>query len=172
MQSQMSLHYSLFAKVITLSSVLNLCYHLIIDCINVPKYLYRHGDYESMTHELLNIDWAHLFERQDTNAMWLCFHTKLLNLTDRYIPIEAFNSKPKPKWLDLFTLKKIKLKHKAWNIYKTTRHHKDFVFYAKCRNIATTAVKYAKTSFETKLAKDIQLNPTLFWKYVRDNTKV
>ena len=43
---------------------------------------------------------------------------------------------------------------------------------SKCRNIATTAVKYAKSSFETKLAKDIQQNPTLFWKYVRNNTKV
>ena len=41
--------------------------------------------------------------------MWLCFHTKLLNLIDKYIPIETFNSKPKPKWLDLFTLKKTKL---------------------------------------------------------------
>ena len=104
--------------------------------------------------------------------MWLCFHTKLLNLIDKYIPIETFNSKPKPKWMDLFTLKKIKLKHKAWNIYKTTRHHEDFISYAKCRNIATTAIKYAKSSFETKLAKDIQQNPTLFWKYVSNNTKV
>ena len=60
--------------------------------------------------------------------MWLCFHTKLLNLIDKYIPIETFNSKPKLKWLDLFTLKKIKLKHKAWNIYKITRCHEDFIF--------------------------------------------
>ena len=124
-----------------------------------------------MTHELLNIDWAHLFG-QGTDAMWLCFYTKLLNLIDKYIPIETFNSKPKPTWLDLVTLKKIKLKHKAWNIYKTTRRHEAFIFYAKCRNIATTAVKYTKSSFETKLAKDTQHNPTLFWKYVRNNTKV
>ena len=27
-----------------------LCYHFF-DCINVPKYLYGRGDYESMTHE-------------------------------------------------------------------------------------------------------------------------
>ena len=43
---------------------------------------------------------------------------------------------------------------------------------AICRNIATTAVKYNKLSFETKLAKDIQQNSTLFWKYIRNNTKV
>ena len=102
------------------------------------------------------------------NAMWLCFHTKLFNLTDKYIPLERFNSKPKPKWLNLFTLKKIKLKHKTWNIYNITRHHEDFISYAKYRNIATTAVTYAKWSFETKLAKDIQQNPILFWKYVTE----
>ena len=127
MQSQMSLH----CPVISFEF---LCYHSI-DCINVSKHLYGHGDYESMTHELLNIDWAHLFEGQDTNAIWLCFHTKLLNQIDKYIPIENFNSKSKPKWLDLFTLKKIKFKHKIWNIYKTTRNHEDFIYYAECRTL-------------------------------------
>ena len=84
-----------------------------IDCINVLKYLYGCGDYGSITHELLNIDLAHLFEGQDMNAMWLCYHTKPLNLINKYIPIESLNLKPKPKWLDLFTLtEKIKLKHK------------------------------------------------------------
>ena len=33
-------------------------------------------------------------------------------------------------------------------------------------------IRYAKLSFETKLAKDIQQNSTLFWKYVRNSTKV
>ena len=63
----------------------------------------------------------------------------------------------------------IKIKHKAWN---GTGRHEDFISYTKYRNIATAAVKYTKQSFETNLAKDIQQNPTLFWKYVRNNTKV
>ena len=66
---------------------------------------------------LLNIDWAHLFEGQDMNVMWLWFHAKLLNLIDKYNPVETFNFKPKPKWLNLFKLKKIKSKHKTWNSY-------------------------------------------------------
>ena len=148
-----------------------LCYHSV-ECINVPKYLYGRGDYESMTHELLNVDWAYLFEGQDIDSMWSCFHTKLLKLIDKYIPIKTFNSKPKPKWLDCSTLKKIKIKHEAWNIYKATGHHEDFISYTKYRNIATAVVKYAKQSFETNLSKDIQQYPTLFWKYVRNNTKV
>ena len=40
-----------------------------------------------------------------------------------------------------------------------------FVSYTKCRNIATTAVKYAKFLFETQLAKKTsrKILYTLFW---------
>ena len=148
-----------------------LCYHSI-ECVNVPKYLYGRGDYRSMTHELLDTNWAQLFEGQDMESMWLCFHTKLLNLIDKYIPVKTASSKPKPKWLDWPTLKAIKLKHKTWNTYKVTKRHVDYISYSKCRNNATAAVKHAKSTFETKLARDIQHNPNLFWKYVRSNTKV
>ena len=70
-----------------------------------------------MTQELLDTDWVQLFEEQDMESMWLCFHTKLLNLIDKYIPVKTDSSKPKPKWLNWSTLKTIKLKHKAWNKY-------------------------------------------------------
>ena len=39
-------------------------------------------------------------------------------------------------------------------------------------NACYKAVKYAKSTFETNLARNIQHNPNLFWKYVRSNTKV
>ena len=148
-----------------------LCYHSI-ECVNVLKYLYGRGDYRSMTHELLDTNWAQLFEGQYMESMWLCFHTKLLNLIDKYIPVKTASSKSKPKWLDWPTLKAIKLKHKTWNTYKATKRHVDYISYSKCRNNATAAVKHAKSKFETKLARDIQHNPNLFWKYVRSNTKL
>ena len=66
----------------------------------------------------------------------------------------------------------IKHKHKAWNTYKATRRCEDYISYTKCRNKVTAAVKYAKSTFETNLARNIQHNPNLFWKYVRSNTKV
>ncbi|XP_065895972.1 uncharacterized protein [Dysidea avara] len=148
-----------------------LCYHSI-ECVNVPKYLYGRGDYRFMSHELLDTNWAQQFEGQDMESMWLCFHAKLLNLIDKYIPVKTASSKPKPKWLDWPTLKAIKLKHKTWNTYKATKRHVDYILYSKCRNYATAAVKHAKSTFETKSARDIQHNPNLFWKYVRSNTMV
>ena len=48
-----------------------LCYHSV-ECINVPKYLYGRGDYESLTHELMNVDWAYLFKGQDIDSMCSC----------------------------------------------------------------------------------------------------
>ena len=64
-------------------------------------------------------------------------------------------------WLAHAWFKKIKLKYKAWNTYKATVCH-DFISYTKCRNIATTAVKYAKSSFGTQLGQDNQQDPTVF----------
>ena len=81
-----------------------LCYHSI-ERVNVPRYLYDQGDYESMMHELLDIDWAQLFENQNMESMWLSFHTRMLDLINKYVPVQTFSSTTKPKWLDQATQK-------------------------------------------------------------------
>ena len=59
-----------------------------------------------MTHKLLNIDWAHLFEGQDMDAMWLCFHTKLLNLIDKTFQLKVLTPNPNPNgWIYLHSKK-------------------------------------------------------------------
>ena len=126
----------------------------------------------SMTRELLNTDWEVLFEGLDAENMWHLFHSKLLSLIDKYIPIQLVEPNSKPKWLNSFALKTIKQKHKAWNTYKSTHWQSDYVLYTTKRNIATAAVKRAKSNFELKLADSVKRNPSAFWKYVRENAKV
>jgi len=41
--------------------------------LNVSQYLYNHGDYESMKHELLNTDWEQVFESLNMQSMWSTF---------------------------------------------------------------------------------------------------
>jgi len=97
----------------------------------------------------------------------------MLFLIDKYIPLRIFKSNVKHKWLNSSTtLKLIKQKHKAWNTYKATHHHADFILYTKHRNAATASIRKAKSSFETNLANNVKNNPLLFWKYVRNNSKV
>ena len=104
--------------------------------------------------------------------MWSVFHTKILSLINKYIPTCIFKPNSKPKWLDSSTLRLIKKKHKAWNTYKATRRHTDFILYTKSRNIATSSIRKAKSTFEFNLAINVKHNPSLFWKYVRNNAKV
>ena len=99
-------------------------------------------------------------------------HSKVLLLIDKYIPTRIFKSYSKPKWLDSSTLKLIKQKHKAWNTYKATRHYADFILYTRSINIATASIRKAKSTFESNLAISIKNDPSLFWKYVRNNAKV
>ena len=40
------------------------------------------------------------------------------------------------------------------------------------RSNATAAAKRAKSTFELKLVDNVKQNPSVFWKYVRENAKV
>ena len=44
--------------------------------------------------------------------------------------------------------------------------------YTKCRNAAIISIRKAKSSFETNLASHVKNSSSLFWKYVRSNSKV
>ena len=63
------------------------CYFNITGCRNY-KYIYGRGDYQSMTSELLNINWTTLFKGLDIDAMWSLFHSTMLQLIDDYIPTQ------------------------------------------------------------------------------------
>ena len=61
--------------------------------------------------------------KPDQPNQWLraCIHSRI------------FKSNTKPKWLNSTTLKLIKRKYKAWNMYKATCCHSDFIS-QKCRH--------------------------------------
>jgi len=150
-----------------------LTFYVIVQLTAITKYLHNHGDYTSITSQLLNTNWEVLFEGLNTDEMWSLFHSKLLFLIDKYIPTQKFQPNSRPKWLNSSTLKAIKQKHKAQNTYKATHRHDDYVTYTTKRNIAAAAaVKRAKSDFELKLVDSVKQNPSVFWKYVQEIAKV
>ena len=99
--------------------------------------------------------------------MWSCFHTKLLKLIDKYIPIKTFDSKPKPKWLDCSTLKRLRSNIKLGIFIRPPDVMKTSFLILSVETLLLQLLNMPnKQTFEMKLAKDIQQNPTLFWKYV------
>ena len=148
------------------------CYLKINGCRNY-KYNYGRGDYQSMTSELLNINWPILFNGLDIDATWSIFHSTMLQLINKYVPTILISSPgPRPMWMNSATLKAVKQKRKAWMKYKATRQISDFVTYTKYRNLSTIAVRDAKYTFERNLASKVKSDCNLFWKYVRSCTKV
>ena len=94
------------------------------------KYNYGQGDYQSMTSELLNINWTTLFNGLDIDATWSLLHSTMLHLIDKYVPTQFIGSPgPKPMWMNSTTLKAVKQKRKAWMKYKTTKRMSGFVAY-------------------------------------------
>ena len=140
--------------------------------INYNRYLFYKGDYESMAEDLSNIDWYTLFKDLDTAEMWGVFHSELLCLIDKYVPIvnsSTAKGHSRSGWLSRVVSK---AKHKAWNRYHFTRQTFDYQIYSKARNHCTSLVRKAKLSFEENLAYSISTNPKKFWNYVNQNLRV
>ena len=96
----------------------------------------------------------------------------LLNLIDLYAPVQITNHKPKPKWFNSSVFKAIRQKLKAWNTHKATKSPFNFITYTNYGNAATAALRKAKSTFEINFANNVKHNASLFWKYVRDCTRV
>ena len=123
------------------------------------KYNYGRGDYQSMTSELLNINWTILSAGLDINATWSLFHSIMLQLIDKYVPTSLIRPVgPRPMWMNSAALKAVKQKRRAWMKYKATRLRSDFIVYTKYRNLSTAAVRVAKFSFERNLASKVKSN--------------
>ena len=127
------------------------CY-LEINSSKSYKYNYGRGDYQSITCELLNIDWTTMFNGLDidTTCMVPIPLHMMLQLIDKYVPTSSIKG-PRPMWMNSTALKSVnsvKQKRKAWMKYKATRLRSDFIAYTKYRNLSTDAVRNAKFEFE------------------------
>ena len=94
-----------------------------------------------LTFELLNINWTTLFEGLDIDATWSLFHSIMLQLIDKYVPIQLISpSGPKP-------MKPIKQK---WKPGSLNRYLTLLATYTKFRNLSTATVRDAKYTSKLK----------------------
>ena len=68
-------------------------------------------------------------------------------------------------------LRKIKKKHKLFKRFLTTKSGYHYTKYITARNKCKKEIKKAKKNNEKKIADMSKTDPTLFWKYVKEQTK-
>ncbi|XP_072037662.1 uncharacterized protein [Amphiura filiformis] len=143
----------------------------------VGRYKYDKGDYKKLNEDLSSVQWEEELTPYSVDVAWNVFTNLLGTAMERNIPktkpprASKEGKKWKPLWMSNEAMKKVKKKYHAWKRYSNTRQYQDFVNYKRARNAASKEVRFAKKSFEKKLAADIKKNPKSFWKYVRSKTK-
>ena len=68
--------------------------------------------------------------------------------------------------------KSVKKKHHLYMKYRQTMRYKDYLEYAKQRNITKKAVGKAQADFEKKIMKEFKDKPKQLFNYVREKQKV
>ena len=129
-------------------------------------------NYTDLVTELLDVDWAQVFDSLSTDDMWSYFHNIFANLIDKHVPTSNVFTSKEAKWMTSSTIHKIRLKRKSWIKYKITLADSDYEAYAKCRNEATKAIRASKYSYEKSIVDKISSSPKYFWQYVNSKIKV
>ena len=137
------------------------------------RFQYDKGDYNSLRREIASIEWKSKFEGKNANEQWTTFQSEIVELCNKFIPKYKSTSKGRTlqMWMDSETLTKIRKKHQSYERWLQTKSGVDYQNYCKYRNQATRAIRKAVANFEKEIAKNMKVNPKMFWKYTKTRTK-
>jgi len=90
----------------------------------------------------------------------------ILDAINTHVPHKTFTSpqtRKKPLWMNERALIKIRKKRATLNRYKEMRKGKDYLEYAKARNVAKNEIRKADRDYEKEIAKKAKANPKAFY---------
>ena len=88
---------------------------------NENKYNYWKGNYSRMRDELAATHWREEFGDHDVETVWSIFKSKIIKLTEMYVPLKQDDGKHKNRTcIRRCTLRKIKVRNQAWKKYRKT----------------------------------------------------
>ena len=137
-----------------------------------PKdtYNYEKGDYEGMIAELVSLGWCEDYVNSAKNRTveenWLLLRNKLIDLRNRFVPLQKGSSKPRWKKrgvpIDDVTRNAIKSKKKAHREWMTANQSEESDSkksrYKKISNKVKKLLRRAKKLFERGIAQDAKRN--------------
>ena len=99
--------------------------------------------------------------------MWICFRTKLLQLTRECIPCGTFSSSKRPPWLNRNVKKLINLRDKlSKKAKRTIVNHALTDKLKNIRNKVKNSVLLAQKTYIHDIVGDIKNSPSRFYKYI------
>src|SRR6267154_3274211 len=138
---------------------------------NVIKYNFSRADYMKIIDCLKEIDREVKFKDLDAEKKWNIFCELLNEVIMKFVPKIINKSKKFPVWMTSDAKKLRKNKICMWKRYKEDKSYNNLVEYKLALNRVTSTYKTAKADFESKLAKNIKMNPKAFYNYTRSKSK-
>ena len=138
----------------------------------IGRYDYFKADYDRMREEARTRNWSDIIEGRDVDAMNSKFILAIEDLRDKYVILKKNNKKiGKCKWVSRAVVKSRRAKIKAWNKYQQDKTEKNLDRYKQKLKISRDRVRWAKRSFERKLADNIKNDSKSFYAYVRSKQR-
>ena len=135
------------------------------------NYNYYKGNYDKMGEELAKMNWDNLIDQKTVEEAWIIFADILDKLKSEYIPKRAKKMNKRQPWVNTLVKESIKIKNKAFKIYKKDKSPILWENFRKARNTTNHLVQESKHNFELKIAQEIKSNPKQFWNYVKAKNK-
>ena len=130
------------------------------------------GKYKEMRTYLANIDWNNLLKNKTATECWTRLKYEIEGIIEKFVPLRKQGKRSRKKHLSKEAIGKIAHKQMLWRIYKHPVNVEDYTIYNEALNLATTAIRTSKRTFEKKLAGNIKNYSKSFYAYVRSKQKV
>jgi ribonuclease P/MRP protein subunit RPP40 len=135
---------------------------------NQTKLNYWKGNFIEITRELTEIEWKSEFQGLDVEEMFHKFHTVLMHLVHKHVPVKKPVKKKKSPWVSSETVKQIRKRGDAWTEYRDKPSDINYEKYKIIRNQVTSLVRRDHDLYQKKLIKDFKGNNKRFYGYVRN----
>lgn len=126
--------------------------------INCEKILlerldWKNADYDTMSKDLLDIDWRDLNEMESTEMKWQCFVTKLNGIVKKNVPLCSTLGNGRPVWMNRYIKRLRQKQSRCYKKWKKTGRTEHFEEYKKVSKVFKKAVRAAKRKFEIKVSR-------------------
>nr|CAI5848914.1 unnamed protein product [Callosobruchus analis] len=129
---------------------------------------FRKANFPLMYHLVSQMEWDNVIECTDVNEAVQQLETNVKSILELSVPYKISNPRRYPPWFSVNTIKEIRQKELAHNLYKK---HKTAVYYDRFCNLRSSVKRKINDDYRNFLQhaeNSISSDPAQFWNFIRN----
>ena len=86
---------------------------------------WNNADIQGLRNEMMLTDWDTTMQDLDADNLWRFVHSKIIQLTDKYIPMKIRRTNNRPVWMNRKIIRASRHKQHLYNSYKINKNPVD-----------------------------------------------